>query len=269
MGQVALIGDGVLRRDWIAERALRVLVSHEASGVTRRAFRALGHDAWSCDLLPADDASPHHIQADALSVYGRGWDLLIAHPDCTYLTVSGLHWNKRGRMVDGRPRAELTEEALDHVRAVLAAPIPKIVLENSRGCISTRIRRPDQTLQPHQFGHDASKTTDVWLKNLPPLVLDPGQFVKPRMVCKACKGTSTYDAAFGKGCTHCGAEPGMLLPRWANQTDSGQNKLGPTYDAAGNDIRWRLRAETYEGIARAWALQYGGRVVGNRMLCST
>jgi hypothetical protein len=234
-----------------AASRINVLVSHETSGVTREAFRRRGFNAWSCDLLPAQDGSPFHIQADALTVYDRGWHLLIAHPDCTYLCASGLHWNKRGRMVDGRPRAELTEEALAHVRAVLAAPIEHIALENSRGCIGTRIRPYDQSIHPFQFGHDASKTTDLWLKNLPPLTLDPAQFVPPRMVCKACKGVSPYERAFGQGCIHCGAEAGMLLPRWGNQTDSGQNRLPPS------DNRWQLRADTYPGIAAAFAQQWG------------
>lgn len=234
---------------------IRVLISHEASGVTRRAFRALGFDAWSCDLLPADDGSEHHIQADALTVYREGWDALIAHPDCTYLTVAGLHWNKRGRLVNGRPRAEKTEEALAHVAAIMAAPIRHKALENPRGCISTRIRRPDQSIQPYQFGDDASKLTDLWLQDFPLLTLDPLLYVKPRMVCKDCAGTSPYDRAFGHGCLHCGAEAGRLLPRWANQTDSGQNRLPPSAD------RWRLRAQTYPGIAAAWAAQWGAHLL--------
>lgn len=197
---------------------LRVLVACEYSGAVRRAFRSRGHDAWSCDLLSADDADPHHYQGDVREVLGRGWDMMIAHPPCTYLCSSGLHWNKR------RPeRAALTEEALDFVRLLLDAPVPRIALENPIGCISTRIRRPDQTVQPHEYGHDASKATCLWLKNLP--LLKPTKRVEPRMV--------------------------NGRPRWGNQTDSGQNKLAPSED------RWKIRSETYQGIADAMADQWG------------
>ena len=123
---------------------MRVLVACEFSGTVRRAFQKLGHDAWSCDILPADDDGPH-ILGDVRQVLHDGWDLMIAHPPCTYLCASGLHWNKC------RPeRAQQTEDALDFVRRLLDAPIARIALENPIGCISTRIRKPDQTIQPQQ-----------------------------------------------------------------------------------------------------------------------
>lgn len=197
---------------------MRVLVACEYSGAVRDAFRALGHDAMSCDLLPTDVPGPHH-QGDVRDVLGLGWDLMVAHPPCTYLCSSGLHWNKR---VPGRE--EKTAEALDFVRLLLDAPIKRIALENPIGRIGTAIRKADQTVQPWQFGHDASKSTSLWLKNLTPL--QPTRFVEPRMVD-------------GK-------------PRWANQTDSGQNKLSPSAD------RWKLRSETFAGIAQAMATQWGG-----------
>lgn len=212
-------------------RKARWLISHESSGVTRRAFRALGIEAWSCDLLPAADGSEFHIQGNALDYYGEGWDGLIAHPSCRFLSASGLHWNKRGVMVDGRPRAEHTEEALEHVRLIMKAPIKRKVIENPRGCISTRIRPYDQTIQPHEFGDDASKQTDLWLDGLPLLVKDPALFVPGRFVGHDKRGKPVY--------------------RWANQTDSGQNRLSPS------DDRWQKRSETYPGIAAAWAQQYG------------
>jgi hypothetical protein len=197
---------------------MRVLIACEFSGVVREAFRKRGHEAVSCDLLPAEDNSPHHIQGDVLPVLLEGWDLMIAHPPCTYLCSSGLHWNKR------RPgRAAKTEEALQFVRELLNAPIDRIAIENPIGCISSRIRKPDQTIQPHQYGHDASKATCLWLKNLPQL--NATKHVAPRIVD-------------GK-------------KRWANQTDSGQNKLGPS------DDRWAERSRTYEGIAEAMAEQWG------------
>jgi hypothetical protein len=194
----------------------RALVACEFSGTVRRALRACGWEAWSCDLLPAEDDGPH-ILGDVRPHLADGWDLLIAHPPCTYLCSSGLHWNTR---VEGR--AAQTAAALDFVRTLLAAPVPHIALENPIGCISTRIRKPDQTIQPWQFGHDASKATCLWLVNLPPLV--PTSIVAPRTVN-------------GK-------------PRWANQTDSGQNRLGPSAD------RWAKRSLTYPGIAEAMAQQW-------------
>lgn len=195
---------------------MRVLIACEFSGTVRDAFSAAGHDAMSCDLLPTTKPGEHY-QGDIRDLLGQAWDLMIAHPPCTYLCSSGLHWNKR------RPeRVSLTEEALDFVRLLLDAPIPRIALENPVGCISTRIRPYDQTIQPYEFGHDASKKTCLWLKNLPPL--RPTQFIEPRMVN-------------GK-------------PRWGNQTDSGQNRLPPSAD------RWAIRSETYEGIAKAMADQW-------------
>lgn len=143
---------------------------------------------------------------------------MVAHPPCTYLCISGLHWNKR---VPGRQAQ--TEEALLFVRQLLEAPVKHIALENPIGCISSRIRKPDQIIQPHQFGDDASKATCLWLKNLPKLTHT--KHVAPRMV-----GTRK---------------------RWANQTDSGQNRLPPSED------RWALRSLTYEGIAEAIAEQWG------------
>ena len=197
---------------------MRVLISCESSGTVRDAFLRAGHDAVSCDLLPSVSPGPHY-QGDVREILGTGWDLMIAHPPCTYLSASGMHWTARGL----RDPA-LTEDALEFVRLLMDAPIEHIAIENPVGVISTRIRRPDQIIQPYQFGHDASKKTCLWLKNLPPL--RPTKFVYPRTVN-------------GK-------------PRWGNQTDSGQNKLPPSSD------RWRKRSETYFGIADAMATQWGG-----------
>ena len=195
----------------------RVLVACEYSGRVRDAFTALGHYALSCDFEPAD-APGLHYQGDVMDVLHDGWDLMVAHPPCTYLSSSGLHWNKR------RPeRAQQTEDALEFVRVLLAAPIAHIALENPIGCISSRIRKPNQTIQPWQFGHDASKATCLWLKNLP--LLRSTALVEPRLVN-------------GK-------------KRWANQTDSGQNRLPPSAD------RWKIRSTTYQGIADAMAAQWG------------
>lgn len=197
---------------------MKVLVACEYSGRVRDAFIAAGHDAISCDLLDSDAEGPHY-KGDVFDIIEDGFDLMVAHPPCTYLCSSGLHWNTK------RPeRAAQTEEALEFVRRLLAAPIHRIALENPIGCISSRIRKPDQTIQPWMFGHDASKSTCLWLKNLPPL--QPTELVEPRMVGG--------------------------LKRWGNQTDSGQNRLAPSTD------RWKIRSETYLGVARAMAHHWSG-----------
>ena len=257
---------------------LRVLVACEYSGTVRDAFNALGHEAMSCDLLPTDKRGHHYegdvrdvlegwmpvsFLADCLGGDGDGelgdecsvcgsdyrscpcpgptqdgmefivqddtlfarpehrphWDLMIAHPPCTYLSVSGIHWNNRGRGWNN------TDMALEFVRMLMAqSQIPRIALENPVSIISSRIRKPDQIIQPWQFGHDASKSTCLWLKGLPPL--QPTRIIEPRVLD-------------GK-------------KRWANQTDGGQNKLGPSED------RWKIRSTTYDGIAAAMAVQWGG-----------
>src|SRR5574337_1850262 len=140
---------------------MKVLVACEFSGVVREAFTRRGHYAVSCDYLPSDLPGIHY-QGDVRDLLNKGWDLMIAHPPCTYLASSGLHWNAR------RPeRAALTEEALEFVKILMEAPIERIAIENPIGCISTRIRKPDQIIQPWMFGDDASKATCLWLKNLP------------------------------------------------------------------------------------------------------
>ena len=200
--------------------ALRVLVACEFRGVVRDAFRNAGHDATSCDLLPCTVPGPH-IVGDVLQLLTPGrWDLMIAHPPCTYLASSGLHWNDR---VPGRRYK--TAAALDFVRALLAAPIPRIALENPAGAISKHIRRASQYVQPWMFGDDASKLTGLWLVGLPRLV--PTRILEPRAYQKNGR------------------------PRWSNQTATGQNKLGPSRD------RWARRSVIYPGMAAAFASQWG------------
>ena len=142
---------------------MRLLVGCEYSGRVRRAFAARGWDAWSVDLLPAEDNDPKHIQDDVRTLLSarRRWDLGIFFPPCTRLCVSGARWFK--------DHAQEQAEALDFVRLLLNAPIRKIALENPIGVISTRIRKPDQIIQPYQFGHGETKATCLWLKNLPKL----------------------------------------------------------------------------------------------------
>lgn len=191
---------------------MRVLIACESSGAVRSAFRKLGHDAWSCDLLPADDGDFHHITGDVRKFLDNKWELMIAHPPCTHLSVSGARWFK--------DKQQEQKEALDFVRLLLDAPIPRIALENPVSIISSRIRKPDQIIQPWMFGHPEAKKTCLWLKGLPKLM--------PTRI--------------------------MPLPSrgyWDNQTPSGQNKLGPSED------RWKIRSKTYDGIAKAMADQWG------------
>lgn len=207
-------------------KAPRALIACEYSGAVRDAFTRRGFYAMSCDLLPTESPGPHY-QGDVLDLLdahdGVGkpmFDLMIAHPPCTFLSVSGIHWNNRGRGWDD------TNAAPGFVRLLMSAPVKHICIENPVGILSTRVRKPDQIIQPHQFGHDASKATCLWLKDLPKL--HPTKLVPPRMVN-------------GK-------------PRWANQTDSGQNKLAPSED------RWKLRSTTYAGIAEAMADQWSNHI---------
>lgn len=148
---------------------MRVLVACEFSGIVRDAFIAQGHDAMSCDLLPTERPGPH-LQGDVRDALISGWDLMIAHPPCTHLAISGARWFKDKRTEQ--------EEALDFVRLLMNAPIPRIAIENPISVISSRIRKPDQIIQPWQFGHGETKATCLWLKNLP--LLQPTQIVEGR-----------------------------------------------------------------------------------------
>lgn len=197
---------------------MNVLIACEFSGTVRRAFQALGHEAWSCDLLPAEDGSKFHYQCDvreilpggrlyhtmALENQGPLWDLMIAHPPCTHLAVSGARWFKE--------KAKEQAEALEFVRALMNAPIPRIALENPVSIISSKIRKPDQIIHPWQYGHGEVKATCLWLKNLPKLA--PSSIVDGR------------EARVWK-------EP-------------------PSPE------RWKNRSRTFPGIAAAMAHQWGG-----------
>ncbi len=189
---------------------MKVLVACEFSGIVREAFRALGHDAISCDWLPTEIAGPH-IQGDVLEVLQGGWDVMIAFPPCTYLCSSGLHWNKRRA-----GRTALTEQALDFVRVLMGAPVDHIAIENPIGCISSRIGKPTQIIQPWEHGHEETKSTCLWLKNLPPL-------------------TPTK----------------IMDNRRNNLTPSGQNKLGPSKDRA--KIRSRTYPGIARAMAAQWS----------------
>lgn len=142
---------------------MKVLVACEFSGVVREAFRRRGHDAWSCDLLPAEDGSKYHIQDDVLHIlHGVPFDLMIAHPPCTYLCSSGARWFRK--------QAANQDAAIWFFKKLADEQIPKIAVENPIGIMSTRYRKPDQIIQPWMFGHPESKATCLWLKGLPKLV---------------------------------------------------------------------------------------------------
>lgn len=205
---------------------MRVLVGCERSGVVREAFRKRGHDAWSCDLVPADDGSPFHYQRDLRDLLAQAkgfWDLFIAHPECRFLCNSGaLRLYVGGKKANGPfvPRWDAMREAAAFFKLCLDADIPKICVENpvmhgwARAIIGAE---PSQSIQPWQFGDDASKRTCLWLKGLP-LLISTNPLVKEK---------------------------------YANQTPSGQNKLGPSPE------RSALRAKTYQGVADAMAAQWG------------
>lgn len=216
---------------------MRILIGCEASGVVREAFRRLGHDAWSCDLRPAEDGSPYHLQCDLLTILDDGWQRMIAHPDCTYLTNSAewaygdgpYHQQTKPGTLVGSARRAARDDAVDFVKRLWGAPIDEICLENPAGCLTSRFRRPTQYIHPYQFGADASKKTGLWLKGLPRL--RPTMRIAGRLV------------EWPRG-------SGRMVERWSNQTDSGNNKLTPT------DDRWAIRSLTYDGIARAMAEQW-------------
>ena len=194
---------------------MRALIACEESQAVCKAFRALGVEAWSCDLLPCSGGHPEwHIQGDVLEILGQPWDMVLAFPPCTHLAVSGAAWFAAKR-ADGRQQQGIdffmAFTRLDHV--------PRVAIENPVGIMSTQWRKPDQIIQPWQFGDDASKATCLWLKGLP--LLAPTNIL-----------------------------PGGRDVRRANQTPSGQNKLGPSPDRA------RLRSQTYPGIAAAMAEQW-------------
>ena len=208
---------------------MKVLVACEMSGRVREAFRRRGHDAWSCDLLPSLDGSPYHIEGDvyeelyAAAKASHPYDLIIAHPPCTYLTVAGNGTYSK--------RDDLFLPAAAFARGFMGFA-DRVCIENPVGRLSTLWRRPDQYIQPYEYGEDASKKTCLWLKGLPLLHADPDKR-KPGRIVEDPPGS------------------GIFRERWANQTDSGQNRLGPS------ENRSLLRSITYEGIAEAMATQWG------------
>ena len=192
---------------------MKILIACEYSGTVRDAFTRQGHYAVSCDLLPTEKPGLHH-QGDVMDIIGDGWDMMIAFPPCTHLASSGARWFKEKRK-DGRQ-----QKGIDFFLSLVSAPIPRICIENPIGIMSTQYRKPDQIIQPWQHGHEATKSTCLWLKGLPKL--------KPTHVV-------------GKGERHV-TSGGKSLPKWYN--------LPPSLD------RWKIRSKTFQGIADAMANQW-------------
>jgi len=207
---------------------MRVLVACEFSGIVRGAFLAKGHDAWSCDLLPTEIPGPH-IVGDVLKALDSGWDLMIAHPPCTYLTCAGNKWFGPKYQRRFPNRLLQMQEASDFFMNLIDAPIPRIAVENPIGRMSSIYRKPDQIIQPWQFGHDARKATCLWLKGLP--LLNPTTIVIPTII--RTKGGNT-------------------MSRW--HVDCGH------FDRR---TRAHERSRTFTGIAAAMADQWGRLALAN------
>ncbi len=200
----------------MGRRMMKVLIACEFSGTVRDAFIAKGCDAMSCDLLPTENDGPHY-QGDVRDILGDGWDLMVAHPPCTHLAVSGAKWFSKKQ----RQQAE----ALDFVRLLMDCQVPRWCIENPVSVISTKIRKPDQIIQPWQFGHEATKTTCLWLNGLPKLtptkIVGKGEFV-------------TFAS-------------GNRMAKW--YADAA--RLSPLQRA-------KVRSQTFDGIANAMADQWSG-----------
>jgi len=211
-------------------KKLRVLIACEESQAVTKAFRALGHEAFSCDLLPCSGGHPEwHYQEDVFKVIDKGWDLMIAHPPCTYLAVSGARWlyNKDGSVNEERKLNQF--KALQFIQRLMDAPIKYIAIENPVSVISTYFKKPDQIIQPWQFGDEAQKTTCLWLHNLPKL--DPTNIV----------GKGEFIEFIGNN-----GKP-KKQPKWY---------FDALKDAKTPEQRRTLRSKTFDGIAKAMADQW-------------
>ena len=193
---------------------MKVLVACEFSGVVRRAFRDRGHDAWSCDLLPSEDSSEYHYQGDVFGIIDRNWDMMIAHPPCTHLCVSGARWFK--------DKQEEQKEAINFFLSLAECGISRVCIENPVGIMSSVYRKPDQIIQPYEFGHVEAKKTCLWLQNLPKLI--PTKIVEPEY--------TTFKS-------------GKRMATWYSQAASL-----PKHE------RMKVRSKTFQGIADAMADQW-------------
>jgi len=202
---------------------MRVLIACEFSGILREAFKAKGHDAWSCDLLDTEILG-QHIKGDVLEILNDGWDLMIAHPPCTHLAVAGaVHWKNK---------PELQQQAIKFFTDLIEAPISKCCIENPPGIMSSVFRKPDQYIHPYYFGHEAQKAFGLWLKNLPLL--------------KHFKQSDLFDTK-----THVSKGEIYITKAGKSRGGAWTMKLLPSED------RWKIRSRTFTGIAEAMAEQWG------------
>ena len=222
---------------------MRILLACEESQAVTIEMRKLGHEAFSCDLLPCSGGHPEwHLQQDVTELLKQKWDMIIAFPPCTYLTVSNTYMKRGCSKYTADQAKQLRQDAIDFFMMFANTECDKIAIENPIGIMSSIYRKPDQVIQPYEFGHPESKATCLWLKGLPKL--KPTEFAEWKYY--RCRCGNVFEAELGKyGCCDW---PAKIL--WDNQTKSGQNKLPPSKD------RHILRAKTYPGIARAMAEQW-------------
>jgi len=204
---------------------MRVLVACEESQAVTKAFRKLGHEAFSCDLLPCSGGRPEwHIQCDVMDILNNGWDLMIAHPECTYLTVSNSHMKRGCTKYTPEQAIVLRKKAIEFFMKLYDCNIPKIAIENPIGIMSTKFRKPDQIIRPFQFGENSTKSTCLWLKNLPKL--QPTDIIK----------TTTHTSKTGK-----------IYDEWWFKSSLISDL----------EERRKFRSKTFQGIANAMAEQWG------------
>ena len=205
---------------------MKVLVACEFSGVVRDAFRARGHAAWSCDLLPTEKPGPH-LQQDVLDILDCGWDLVIAHPPCTHLASSGARWFKQKRE-DGR-----MQQAFEFFMSFVGISAPFVAIENPVGVVSKLYRKPDQIIQPYWFGDSVQKATCLWLKGLP--ILTPTKVVDRGLIYVDPRGNK-----------HGGVH-----------TLRAKRSYSPLMSLSRSEERWKIRSRTFQGVAEAMAVQWG------------
>lgn len=254
---------------------MKILVACEESQIVTTAFRARGHQAWSCDIEPCSGGHPEwHLQCDVRMVLDEDWDMIIAFPPCTYLCASGMHWTTRGLR-----DPQLTIDAVEFAKLFWNHLCPKVVIENPVGRLSKELGKPTQIVQPWMFGDDASKKTCLWIRGLPELI--PTKIIPPKgfqpivyasqlPLCECCDepfctlhnehyadcgcfGPTQDDVRYCiiDGVEFAASQTHIDKPIWGNQTPSGQNKLGPSPERA------KLRSKTYPGIAEAMAQHWG------------
>ena len=246
----------------------KVLIGYSACQLTHAAFEGQGHNVWTCDLLPARGNSNKHLMMDVWDALKMDWDFAVFHPMCTYMNVAsawalkdpdyarypgvGYHQKVKLDTLVGAARRAAQAAGIENFKRLLALPYPVAVENPAPSSLNTAVRPPNQVVHPYQFGDDASKGTGFWLtKGLPPLKVT--KYVPPRFVCGCGTTFRKHGTLLIAGTQECPGCDGVYkhLPRWANQTDSGQNRLSP----GGN--RWLDRSQTYPGIAAAMGDQWG------------